>query len=168
MDNIASEAKLIERALPAVQYGLEPYPVCFEAQPNLKGLLLTVGPVGLTIYQEYIRGEIYGWTEIWNAGYMNRTFWIRILRDGENARHKYLLQSDNVCKKVWKEFKYYFKFYCKDHSPEPKVMWGRTAPKFERKYEQDENFGSPIRNDASNPILTAGTNPILGGPTTVL
>lgn len=100
MDGILAEANLIERSLVATQYGVEPYPVRSEAHSSLRNLSMALGPTGITIYQERNRLEIFKWNEIWNAGYVEKTFWIRIFREGENSRHKHTLSSSRLCKEV--------------------------------------------------------------------
>ena len=100
MDGILAEANLIERALVATQYGVEPYPVRSEAHSSLRNLSMALGPTGITIYQERNRMEVFKWNEIWNAGYAEKTFWFRIFREGENSRHKYTLSNSSLCKEV--------------------------------------------------------------------
>lgn len=163
MDGTAAEAKLIGRGLPAAQCDSEPYQVHSEAQPSLKNLSLAICPIGVTIYQQKTRFEVYGWTEIWNAGYSTRCFWIRIFRDGEQSKHKYNLTNCKNCKAVWKVFKQYFKFYTKDHSIQPKVAWGRVAPTVNRSnFNQSSSTGNQILSNINNSIaLSSGINQAL-------
>ena len=132
MDGLLAEVRLIDSAFQVAQYDIEPYPVRSEAFPSLKQLGLVLAPLGVTIYQGTSRLEVFKWTEIWNAGYDAKVFWLRIFRDGENSRQKYVLPNSRLCKVVWKSFKHHFKFYIRDHSIPPKVAWGRVAPTVNR------------------------------------
>ena len=128
MNGLLAEANLIQKSLPVVHYDIDPYPIRSDAQPSLKNLFLTIAPLGITIYQDKSIMEIFKWTEIWNAGYEAKIFWLRIYRDGENMRQKYTLPNSKLCKVVWKFFRQHFKFHIRDHSIPPKIAWGRVAP----------------------------------------
>eukprot|EP00794_Sanderia_malayensis_P011427 gene11427-12618_t len=132
MSGVLAEAKLIEKAFPAVKYSMEAFSVHSEARPSLAKLSLTISQIGITIYQEQVRIEVFSWTEIWNAGYSDKTFWFKIFRGGHNSKHKYILVNSEYCKFLWELFKENFKFYTKDHGIPPKVAWGRVAPPVNR------------------------------------
>ncbi len=170
MNGVVAEAKLIEKALPAVLYGMEPFHVRSEAHPSLTNLTLTVCPIGIMVYKDYVRMEIFSWTELWNAGYGNKTFWFRIFRDGENSKHNFVLVNKKYCKFVWMLFKHYFKFYVKDHSIPPKVAWGRVAPTVERtNMLQGASIADNIGADILNPLaLSTSMNRQFPVPTTQL
>lgn len=154
-NGLLAEARLIQKSLPLVQYDLEPYPIRSEAQPSMRNLFLAIAAMGITIYQDKSISEIFRWTEIWNAGYEGRKFWLRIFRDGESSRQKYILPNKRLCKVVWKSFRLYFKFYIRDHSIPPKVAWGRVAPTVNRiDFLQDiiqSNQARPYSNQSSPP-----------------
>ncbi len=159
MSGILAEAKLIEKALPAIMYSMEAFRVHSEARPSLKELLLTVSPIGIMVYQEYTPIEVFSWMEIWNAGYSVKTFWFRIFREGENSKQKYILVNSKYCKFLWKLFRNYFKFYIKDHGIPPKVAWGRVAPNVDRSNLLQEQVASnQVRPEIQqNPLVLASS-----------
>ena len=169
MDGLLAEARLIQKSLPVAQYDVEPYPIRSDAQPSLKNLFMAIAPLGITIYKEKSITEVFKWTEIWNAGYEGKIFWLRIFRDGENSRQKYTLPTTRLCKVVWKSFRQYFKFYIRDHSIPPKVAWGRVAPVVNRgEFLQDIAQTNQVRSYVNHGSTPPNTEQSLLVPTTEL
>ena len=88
--------------------------------------------IGIGLYQGTVKLDIYSWMEIWNVGYINKTFWFRIVRDGEKSKHKYHFDDKKTCRHVWKQFRIYFRFYTQQKKIDPKLLWGRVPPKVNR------------------------------------
>ena len=140
------EMKLMEKALPTCYYNQEVFNVRSEAQPGLGRLKLTLGPIGIGLYQSSVKLDIFGWMELWNVGYINQTFWFRIVRDGEKSKHKFHFENNKVCEHVWKAFRNYFQFYTQERKVDSKLLWGRIAPKINRVTLFTEH-GTPSRTN---------------------
>ena len=132
MDPPTCEMKLMEKALTVTYYGQEIYHVRSDAQPGLKKLTLTLGPVGIGLYQNSVKLDIFNWMEIWNVGYINAIFWFRVMRDGEKSKHKFHFINNKTCEHVWKAFRDFFNFYVQERKVDQKLMWGRQPPKVQR------------------------------------
>ncbi|XP_066914034.1 FERM domain-containing protein 3-like [Clytia hemisphaerica] len=132
MDPPTCEMKLMEKALTVTYYSQEIYHVRSDAQPGLKRLTLTLGPIGIGLYQNSVKLDIFNWMEIWNVGYINSIFWFRVMRDGEKSKHKFHFNNNKTCEHVWKAFRDFFNFYIQERKVDPKLMWGRQPPKVQR------------------------------------
>jgi len=150
------EMKLMEKALPVTFYNQEVHPVRSDAQPGLKRLTLTLGPVGIGLYQGTVKLDIFGWMEIWNVGYINHTFWFRIVRDGEKSKHKFHFEHNKTCEGVWKSFRKYFQFYIQDRKLDPKLLWGRVPPQVQRVTLFSEQSTPSIKNMNIRPKISIG------------
>ena len=91
------ERRLIEKALPVIFCNQEIYTVRSKSQPGLKRLTLTLGPLGIGLFQGLVRLEIFGWMEIWNVGYVKQTFWFRVMRDGQKSKHTFQFEEKKRC-----------------------------------------------------------------------
>lgn len=145
IDPATCEMKVMEKALTVTYYDQEVYHVRSEAQPGLRRLTLTLGPIGIGIYQNTTKLDIFGWMEIWNVGYINHTFWFRIVRDGEKSKHKFHFENSKVCEHVWKAFRNFFQFYTQDRKVDPRLLWGRVPPRFERVTLFTEQKATPLK-----------------------
>ena len=154
MDAATCEMKLMEKGLPVTFYNQEVYPVRSEAQPGLKRLTFTLGPIGIGLYQSSVKLDIFGWMEMWNVGYINHTFWFRIVRDGEKSKHKFHFENKKVCEKVWKAFREYFNFYIREKEIDPKLLWGRIPPKISRVTLYTEHGTPPRKNIIIRPKIS--------------
>ena len=132
MDPPTCEMKLMEKALTVTYYDQEIYHVRSDAQPGLKKLTMTLGPVGIGLYQNTVKLDIFNWMEIWNVGYINSIFWFRVMRDGEKSKHKFHFNNNKTCEHVWRAFRDFFQFYVQERKVDPKLMWGRQPPKVQR------------------------------------
>lgn len=132
MDPPTCEMKLMEKALTVTYYGQEIYHVRSDAQPGLKKLTMTLGPVGIGLYQNTVKLDIFNWMEIWNVGYINSIFWFRVMRDGEKSKHKFHFNNNKTCEHVWRAFRDFFQFYVQERKVDQKLMWGRQPPKVQR------------------------------------
>ena len=132
MDPPTCEMKLMEKALTVTYYDQEVYHVRSDAQPGLKKLTMTLGPVGIGLYQNTVKLDIFNWMEIWNVGYINSIFWFRVMRDGEKSKHKFHFNNNKTCEHVWRAFRDFFNFYVQERKVDPKLMWGRQPPKVQR------------------------------------
>lgn len=151
----------MEKALPVTFYNQDMYNVRSDAQPGLKGLTLTLGPIGIGLYQGTVKLDIFGWMEIWNVGYMNRIFWFRILRDGEKSKHKYHFMKKKLCKYAWKQFRSYFSFYTQEKKIDPKLLWGRIPPKVSRvnlNAQQHEGWSESTQENKSEVEATCNAD----------
>lgn len=149
MDPPQCELKLMEKALEVTYYNQEMYHVRSDAQPGLKRLTLTLGPVGVGLYQSNTKLDIFGWMEIWNVGYINNTFWFRVVREGEKSKHKFHFDNNKTCEHVWKTFRDFFQFYIQDRKVDPKLLWGRIPPKVQRVTLISEQHATPAMRHAN-------------------
>lgn len=143
------EMKLMEKALEVTYYNQEMYHVRSDAQPGLKRLTLTLGPMGVGLYQNVIKLDIFGWMEIWNVGYINNTFWFRVVRENEKSKHKFHFDNNKTCEHVWKTFRDFFQFYIQDRRLDQKLLWGRIPPKVQRVTLISEQHGTPAMRHAA-------------------
>lgn len=149
LDPPQCELKLMEKALEVTYYNQEMYHVRSDAQPGLKRLTLTLGPVGVGLFQSSTKLDIFGWMEIWNVGYINNTFWFRVVRDGEKSKHKFHFDNNKTCEHVWKTFRDFFQFYIQDRKVDQKLLWGRIPPKVQRVSLLSEQHGTPAMRHAN-------------------
>ena len=155
VDALTAESKVMSRAMPLCYYNQERYPVKSEAQPGLRKLTLTLGPAGIGWFQNNVKLDTFSWIEIWNAGYSHRTFWFRIIRDGEKSKHKFLVENNRICEQLFKAFRMYFKFYTQEHRIDPKLLWGRVPPQVDRvTLFSEANHQSPFRRMSIAPAVS--------------
>lgn len=148
--------KFMGKALPVSYYNQEVHPVRSDAQPGLKRLTFTLGPVGIGLFQGNEKLDIFSWMEIWNVGYINHTFWFRIIRDGEKSKHKFHFENNKTCEEVWKSFRKYFQFYIQDRKLDPKLLFGRVPPQINRKTLFIEQHTPSIKNMNIRPKISIG------------
>ena len=144
----------MELALQTTYYNQEIFPVRSDAQPNLRELLFTLGPLGIGIYQNETKLDIFSWMEIWNIGWINKTLWFRIVRDNEKSKHKYHFDDLKTCEHVWKTFRDYFHFHIHDRKIDSKLLFGRTPPKVNRIHLLNEQSTPSQRNMAVKPKIS--------------
>ena len=144
------------KALPVTYYNQEVHPVRSDAQPGLKRLTLTLSPIGIGLFQGNDKLDIFGWMEIWNVGYINHTFWFRIIRDGEKSKHKFHFEHNKTCEGVWKSFRKFFQFYIQERKIDQKLLFGRVTPQIHRKTLFTEQHTPSIKNMHIRPKISIG------------
>ncbi|XP_065653444.1 FERM domain-containing protein 5-like isoform X1 [Hydra vulgaris] len=149
-----SEMKFLDIALQKAYYNQEIYPVQYDAQPTLRDLLLSLGPLGIGVYQNNVKVEIFRWIEVWNIGWINKTLWFRIIRDNQKNKHKYHFNDSKSCEKVWKAFRDYFQFHTVERKIDSNILFGRIPPKVYRIHLLNEQSTPSQRNMSTKPKIS--------------